>query len=205
MRLGDIPTNDSTAGSSSSKRSHAAIDKEISFSDTDGDDEFDCNTSNDTGFESGIISTPVNNTCMPCESSRSDSGTSSMIVDNGNSVSSAENSDITLVLQQQQAILQQLLDGQKEVEKRQSQLEERLTCLQSKVEQPPSISTPSSSSSDGRRKRVVTRTLSVSFFVFMVYINFCNRIKFISYIKNWRHLLIELSRKYNYIILDIQV
>ena len=69
--------------------------------------------------------------------------------------------DVITMLQQQQAVLQEVLDGQKELQQRQNQMEEKLICLQSKVDNPPNIDAQSSSS-DGKRKRVVTRTLSVS-------------------------------------------
>lgn len=65
------------------------------------------------------------------------------------------------MLQQQQAILHELLEGQKRLEKRQDCFEDQLADLASKVEQP-IPTTPSSSSSEGKRKRMVTRTLSVS-------------------------------------------
>ena len=65
------------------------------------------------------------------------------------------------MLQQQQALLQQVIDGQKRLEERQDSFEDQLTTLVSKVEQP-APTTPSSSCSEGKRKRVVTRTLSVS-------------------------------------------
>ena len=129
------------------------------------DGDFDFENTNDTGFEStsSMTLTPPGTIA-----------TTSAIIDVANytqppaSRSHETNQprapscqrDITSMLQQQQAVLQQLLDGQRDVEKCQSQLEERLACLQSKVEQPP---TPTSSaSSDGRRKRIVTHTLSVS-------------------------------------------
>ena len=70
------------------------------------------------------------------------------------------NSDIITMLQQQQAMLQQVVNGQKAFELRQNQLEEKVQTLQSQIDKP-SSSTTSSSSSDGKRKRVVTRTLSV--------------------------------------------
>ena len=65
------------------------------------------------------------------------------------------------MIQHQQAMLQQALEGQKHLVERQDSFEQQLAELASKVEQPLS-STPSSSSSEGKRKRVVTRILSVS-------------------------------------------
>ena len=71
------------------------------------------------------------------------------------------NSDIVTILQQQQVILQQVIEGQKAFEIRQNQLQEKLTTLQSQIDKLSSSTTPSSSSNDGKRKRVVTCTLSV--------------------------------------------
>lgn len=73
------------------------------------------------------------------------------------------NTSFVSMLQQQQALLQQLLDGQKCLEEKQDCFEDQLTQLASKVEQtPPTI--PSSSGNKGKKKDVVTRTLSVSHF-----------------------------------------
>ena len=58
-------------------------------------------------------------------------------------------------------MLKQVIEGQKAFELRQNQLEEKLTTLQSQIDKLSSSTTPSSSSSDGKRKRVVTYTLSV--------------------------------------------
>ena len=69
--------------------------------------------------------------------------------------------NIILMLQKQQAMLQEVLDGQKALEERQDTVESHLAELQSKVEES-ATSTPSSSSGDGKQKRTVTRTLSVS-------------------------------------------
>ena len=57
-------------------------------------------------------------------------------------------------------MLQQVIEGQKAFELRQNQLEEKLTTLQSQIDKLSSSTTPSSSSSDGK-KGVVTCTLSV--------------------------------------------
>ena len=66
---------------------------------------------------------------------------------------------IIWMFQKQQAMLQGVLEGQKALEERQDTVESHLAELQSKMEES-ATSTPSSS--DGKRKRVVTRTLSVS-------------------------------------------
>ena len=71
---------------------------------------------------------------------------------------------IILMLQKQQAMLQEVLSGQKALEDRQNTVESHLAELQSKVEKS-AVSTPTSSSSEGKRKRIVTRTLSVSIFL----------------------------------------
>ena len=67
------------------------------------------------------------------------------------------------MLQKQQAMLQEVLNGQKIFEERQNTVESHLAELQSKVEES-AVCTPSSSSSEGKRKRIVTRALSVSLF-----------------------------------------
>lgn len=48
------------------------------------------------------------------------------------------NSDIVAMLQQQQVMLQQVVEGQKAFELRQNQLEEKLTTLQSQIDKPSS-------------------------------------------------------------------
>ena len=63
--------------------------------------------------------------------------------------------------QQQQVMLQQVFEGQVAFELSQNQLEEKFTTLQSQIDKLSSSTTPSSSSRDGKRKRVVTCTLSV--------------------------------------------
>jgi len=75
--------------------------------------------------------------------------------------SSVSQENLIAMLQQQQAMLQQVLEGQKLFERRQDYFDDQLADLASKVERP-IPTTPSSSSSEGKRKRVVTRTLSVS-------------------------------------------
>ena len=69
----------------------------------------------------------------------------------------------SLISMIQQAILEQVLEGLKRLVERQDGFEHQLTELASKVKQP-LPSTPSSSSNEGKRKRLVTRTLSVSLF-----------------------------------------
>ena len=78
------------------------------------------------------------------------------------SQSAASTSNIVVMLQQQQAILQEVLDGQKALEARQTNVEDKIIHLQSQVEKSTSSST-SPSSSDGKRKRIVTRALSVCY------------------------------------------
>ena len=74
---------------------------------------------------------------------------------------SVSQENLIAMLQQQQPMLQQVLEGQKLFERRQDYFDDQLADLASKVERP-IPTTPSSSSSEGKRKRVVTRTLSVS-------------------------------------------
>ena len=68
-----------------------------------------------------------------------------------------------LMFQKQQTILQQLLEGQTRLEQRQDRFGDQLAHMTSKVEL--SMPTTSSSSNEGKRKRMVTRSLSVSFFL----------------------------------------
>ncbi len=83
--------------------------------------------------------------------------------DKGMSVSTPNNSEIISFLQQQQQALQKVIDGQRAIEERQTSLEEKLTYLENKLSTPqPSPTSSAASSSEGKRKRVVTRTLSVS-------------------------------------------
>ncbi len=64
------------------------------------------------------------------------------------------------MMQQQQAQLQKVLDGQQAMELRQSVMDTKLASLQEQILSQHTNASPSSSS-DGKRKRVVTRTLSV--------------------------------------------
>ena len=66
------------------------------------------------------------------------------------------------MLQQQQLILQRVLESQKTLEERQNSIEEKLANLQSQVNVLPPTVSPTASTSDGKRKRLVTRALSVS-------------------------------------------
>lgn len=79
---------------------------------------------------------------------------------------SASSDEVVVMLQQQQAILQQVLKGQEDLKSRQDEIEEKLSCLDAKVKSTVNSVSPSSSSSDGKRKRIVTRTLSVSLLPF---------------------------------------
>ncbi len=64
------------------------------------------------------------------------------------------------MLQQQQMLLQTVVNGQKTLEQRQNDIEEKLaSSLQERIAVSPASSL---SSNDGKRKRVVTRALSVS-------------------------------------------
>ncbi len=79
------------------------------------------------------------------------------------SVSTPNNSENISFLQQQQQPLQKVIDGQRAIEERQTSLEEKLTYLENKLSTPqPSPTSSAASSSEGKRKRVVTRTLLVS-------------------------------------------
>ena len=93
------------------------------------------------------FSSPLGHTSTPNNSIRS-----------GHEEAAGHQNNIILMLQKQQAMLQEVLDSQKALKERQDTVESHLAELQSKVEESP-VSTPSSSSGDGKRKRVVTRTL----------------------------------------------
>ena len=64
------------------------------------------------------------------------------------------------MIQQQQTMLERVLEGQKRLEERQNCFEDQVADLASKAQQP--LSATPTSSSEEKRKRVVTRTLSVS-------------------------------------------
>ncbi len=71
-----------------------------------------------------------------------------------------DRTNITAMLQSQQDLLRQILDQQKSFELKHEDFEKQLKSLETKVE---AQSAPSSSSADsGKRKRVVSRALSVS-------------------------------------------
>ena len=70
--------------------------------------------------------------------------------------------EVIPMLQQQQLILQRVLESQKTLEERQNSIEEKLANLQSQVNVLPPTVSPTASTSDGKRKRLVTRALSVS-------------------------------------------
>ena len=73
----------------------------------------------------------------------------------------SDNLSILTMLQQQQAVLQRVLDGQKSLEECQNKMEQSLAELQKNMEQSAQCST-ADSGTDHKRNRVVTRTLSVS-------------------------------------------
>ena len=80
-----------------------------------------------------------------------------------------------LMFQKQQTILQQLLEGQTRLEQRQDSFGDQLAHMTSKVEH--SMPTTSSSSNEGKRKRMVTRSLSVSFFLSVKVVTLCENFK----------------------------
>ena len=73
--------------------------------------------------------------------------------------------NVIAMLQKQQTILNQILEKQGAFETKQNKLEEKLNDVENQLPHstPSSSATPSSSDSS-KRKRVVTRTLLVSFF-----------------------------------------
>lgn len=70
-------------------------------------------------------------------------------------------SDVMSMLQKQQVLIQQVLDGQKSIEKRHDEFEDRIVSLEKKYENSTVAASPPDSG-NGKRKRIVTRTLSVS-------------------------------------------
>ena len=75
--------------------------------------------------------------------------------------SSTSNRQIVILLQQQQATLKDVLDCQKKSDDRQNNIEQQLCDMQDKVENISSQCSPPDSEPE-KRKRVVTRSLSVS-------------------------------------------
>lgn len=76
---------------------------------------------------------------------------------------SANDDSIMALLQNQQTILQQVLQGQVNLENQQSQLQKRLNEVEKwRTESQTPVSSSSPDSSSGKRKRVVTRELTVS-------------------------------------------
>ena len=78
------------------------------------------------------------------------------------SMSDEQSRNILTMLQQQQTLLQQVVTSQSRLENRQSTMEVKLADLKEKIDTPVVVSPTSSQSSDGKRKRIVTRALSVS-------------------------------------------
>lgn len=73
----------------------------------------------------------------------------------------SRNNEIVSMLQKQQAMWQQVLKGQQSISSRQDAIEGKVLNLEAKIDK--NSATSPSSSSDGKRKHVVTRTLSVSY------------------------------------------
>ena len=70
--------------------------------------------------------------------------------------------DLFVMMQNQQALLQKVLKGQETLQERQDEMETSLASLQNQVSHAqPDTPPSSSSSSEGKRKRIVTRSLSV--------------------------------------------
>lgn len=72
------------------------------------------------------------------------------------------NEEIKGLLQKQQGMLQNVLDGQEELRNKHSQLEAKVTLLERELKSQAQDSL-SSSDTNGKRKRIVTRELSVRF------------------------------------------
>ena len=92
--------------------------------------------------------------------------------------------DFTSILQQQQKLLQEVMQVQTKIDERLINLEDRFSTLEE------SLSTPTISNSDGKRKRAVTHSLSVSEHDFKI-LNKCIgiysfRIRFTLFTKKWK-------------------
>ena len=98
---------------------------------------------------------PLSNPATAFETRRADgyTGRNSHYTDN-------RINEVIPMLQTQQMILKKVLDSQKAIEERQSNMEEKLAGLQTQIEKPPDTSP--TSSDNGRRRRLVPRALSVS-------------------------------------------
>ena len=70
--------------------------------------------------------------------------------------------DVTVLLQQQQGMLSQILLKQEEMERRQSDFQVKLCELETTIQSPPVSSCSPDTDSSKRRKRVVNKELSVS-------------------------------------------
>ena len=81
------------------------------------------------------------------------------------------NNYVVAMLQQQQFMLKNVLDGQKLLEKKQDTMETKLQELESKVNKP-NVVTPTTPGSNKKRKKVVTRTLLVRDCSYMLLISF---------------------------------
>ena len=75
---------------------------------------------------------------------------------------SLESGDVLSMLQQQQGLLQKVINNQKSLEEKHTKMEAMFANLEEQVRRDATPPSSSSTSSDGKRKRVVTRELSVS-------------------------------------------
>ena len=73
-----------------------------------------------------------------------------------------ERTDLRILLQQQQGVLMCILNSQAIMEEKHAQLEAKPKDIEQKLNTPASVSSESPISSGGKRKRVVSRVLTVS-------------------------------------------
>jgi len=76
-----------------------------------------------------------------------------------------ERTDLRTLLQQQQGVLMRILNNQAVMEEKHAQLEAKLKDMEQKLSTPTSVSSDSPVSSGGKRKRVVSRVLTVSVYL----------------------------------------
>lgn len=76
---------------------------------------------------------------------------------------SEETTDLRALLQQQQGVVMRILSDQAAMEKKYAELEAKLRNIEEKVSTPAPVSSDCQTSSGGKRKRVISRDLTVGF------------------------------------------
>lgn len=117
----------------------------------------DCSSDEDAGIHSCDFDFGFD---TPSHSPETDHNPSVPTTSSSTPPSSTENSYMVGMLQQQQFMLKNVLDSQKRFEEKQKAFETKLQEIESKVNKPNTL-TPPTPGSNKKRKKVVTRTLSV--------------------------------------------